>query len=122
MVGALFLAFTAFCFIMKYYTWVWAGLFIGLFLLSSSYKRIRFLLRARKAFEAGSKEIVIFYRDKNLKESQNVIMPAGADASWFYGFLLDKKDIKAFRWERIQKALEDGKELKKDGILERLAN
>ena len=121
-VGAGALVFTASCFIRQDYTWVFAAGFIGVFLLSASLKRIRFLKKATKALEAGQKEVIVFYRDKNLKESQNAVIPAGADTFWFYGYLLEKKDIKMFRWERIQRALEDEKELKKEDILEYLAS
>ena len=119
-VGVCLLAFTAVAYIQKNYTWIFASGFLGLFLVSSSWKRIRFLLTAKKMLEAGEKEIVIHYRDKNLKESESSVIPAGADAFWFYGYLPEKKDIKAFRWERIKKATENGIDLKKDDILERI--
>jgi hypothetical protein len=118
--GAGALAFTAVCFIRKDYTWVMVGLFIGLFLVSSSWKRIRFLQKAGRAQAAGQKEIIVFYRDKNLNESQEAVIPAGADAFWFYGFLAEKKYIKAFRWQGIRKVLENGTELTKDELLKKL--
>ena len=120
-VGLGALVFTALCFIRKDYTWVFATGFTGVFLVSSSLKRIRFLKNAAKALEAGKGEVIIFYRDKNLKESQNAVIPAGEDTFWFYGYLPEKKDIKMFRWERIQRALANEKELKKEDILEYLA-
>ena len=116
-IGAGFLAFTAICFLREEYTWIFAALFIGLFLTSSSLKRIRLLKKADRAIKAGKGEIVVFYRDKNLKESENAVIAAGADALWFYGFLSEKKDIKAFRWQGIKKVLENGRELTKDDVL-----
>jgi glucose-6-phosphate 1-dehydrogenase len=118
--GAGALVFTALCFLQKNYTWVMGGLFIGLFLISSSWKRIGFLLKAGKAIKAGQKEIIVYYQDKNLIESQNAIIPAGADTFWFYGFLPEKNDIKAFRWQGIKRVLEDGKELTRDEVLKKL--
>ena len=119
-IGVGFLGFTAVCFLRKEYTWVFAALFIGLFLTSSSLKRIRLLKKADRAIKAGRGEIVVFYRDKNLKESEAAVIPAGADAFWFYGFLPERKDIKAFRWQGIRKVLENGRELTKDDVLKSL--
>ena len=119
-IGAGVLVLTVFCYYKGLYTWIMLGLFIGLFLTSASGKRIRFLLKADKAIKAGQKEIIIFYRDKNLKESENAVIAAGADAFWFYGFLTEKKDIKMFRWQGIKRVLEDGKELTKDDLLKKL--
>ena len=116
-IGAGFLVFTAVCFLQKYYTWVFAGLFLGLFLTSSSLKRIWLLKKADKAIKAGRGEIVLFYRDKNLKESQDTVIPAGADAFWFYGFMPERNDIKAFRWQGIKRALENGRDITKDDVL-----
>ena len=118
--GLGFLLGTALCFYLKTYTWLMASLFIGLFLTSSSWKRIRLNVKASRAIRDGKKEIVIHYKDKNFKESQSSVIPAGADASYFYGFLPEKNDVKSFRWERIQRALENGIELNREGILERL--
>ena len=120
--GFCFLLGTALCFYQKAYTWIMAFLFIGLFLASTSWKRIRLNKKAAKAIKDGKTEIVIHYKDKNLKESQSSVIPAGADASYFYGFLPERNDVKAFRWERIKRALENGTELNREGILERLAD
>ena len=119
-IGVCFLIITSVFFFQKAYTWVMAGLFIGLFLTSTSWKRIGLLKKAGKALMEGKAEIAIYYKDKNLQESQNKVIPAGADTSYFYGYMPEKNDIKVFRWERIQRALENGKELKKEDILERL--
>ena len=118
--GAALLVFAALCFTRGQFTWVFAGGFLGLFLISSGLKRIRLLSSARKAIKAGSKEIEIFYRDKNLKESREIVIPAGADTLWFYGYLCDRKEIKAFQWQGIKKVLENDKELQKDDVLNRL--
>ena len=119
-IGVGFLVFTAMCFIREEYTWIFAGALAGIFLITTSYKRIRFLKNAGRALEAGKKEIIIHYRDKNLKESRNAVIPAGADTLWFYGYLLEKKDIKAFRWQGIRQATENGKDMQKNDILEYL--
>jgi glucose-6-phosphate 1-dehydrogenase len=118
--GAGALVFTAASFLWKNYSLIMAGLFIGLFLISASWKRIRLLLKAGKAIKAGQEEIVIFYQDKNLKESQNTVIPAGADNIYFYGFMHENNDIKTFRWQGIKRALENGKEITKDDILKSL--
>lgn len=115
------MVFAALCFVRNKYTWVFASGFFGLFLISSGWKRIRLLLNAKKLIRAGSKEIEIYYRDKNLKESRDIIIPAGADTLWFYGYLCEKKEIKAYQWQGIKKVLENEKELNKDDILERLS-
>ena len=120
-IGAGFLVFTAVCFLRKDYTWVFACLFIGLFLTSSSLKRIWLLKKADRAIKAGRGEIVVFYRDKNLNESENAVIPAGADNFWFYGFLPERNDIKAFRWQGIKRALENGRDITKDDVLKSLA-
>ena len=115
--GVMVLIFTVFSFLREDYTWVAGGLLVSIFLISASIKRIKFLSHADKSLKAGKKEIIIFYRDRNLKESENSVIPAGADTFWFYGFLLEKKSLKAFRWERIRRAVDNGKDMKKDDIL-----
>ena len=120
-IGVCLLIFTVLYFIRKEYTWIFATGFLGLFLISSAWKKIRLLGNAARAIKDGRKEIEIFYRDKNLKESQETVIPTGADAFWFYGYLPAKGDIKAFRWQGIKKALENGKELNKDDILESIS-
>ena len=116
-IGAGLLAFSILSYIKKDYTWVFAAGFLGLFLISSAWKRIKLLVNAAKAIKEGRGEIEIFYRDKNLVESQSSVIPAGADNFWFYGYLPERGDLKTFRWQGIKKALENGKELNKDDIL-----
>ena len=120
-IGVCLLVFTILSFIRKDFTWVFATGFLGLFLISSAWKRIRLLKNAAGAVKEGRNEIEIFYRDKNLKESQDIVIPAGADAFWFYGYLSAKGDIKAFRWQGIKKVLENERELSKDDILKYLS-
>ena len=120
-IGVCLLVFTALCFFREEYTWLFASGFLGLFLISSAWKRIRLLLNAAKAIKEGREKIEIFYRDKNLKESQNAVVPAGTDAFWFYGYSLEKNDIKTFRWQGIKKVLENERELSKDDILKYLS-
>jgi glucose-6-phosphate 1-dehydrogenase len=119
-VGIGFLVFTALCYVRGNYTWIMVALFIGLFLTSTSWKRIRLLIKAVKSLKEGKEKIVVFYRDKNLNESQNEVMPAGADMFNFYGFLPEKNDIKTFRWQGIKRVLKNEKELTKDDILKSL--
>ena len=119
-IGATLLAFTAFCYIHQFYTWVMAGGFLGLFLTSTSWKRIRLLRKAEAALKEGKSKMLVYYRDKNLIESQNEVIPAGADVLNFYGFLLEKQDIKAFRWQGIKRVLENEKELTKDDVMKSL--
>jgi len=115
-IGAALLVFTVFCYIRQLYTWVMAGGFLGLFLTTASWKRISLLRKAHAALREGKSKMLIFYRDKNLIESQNEVIPAGADNFSFYGFLPDKQDIKAFRWQGIKRVLENEKELTKQGL------
>jgi len=119
-VGVALLVFTVFCYLRQLYTWVMAGGFIGLFLTSTSWKRIRLLRKANTAIKEGKSKLLVFYRDKNLIESQNEVIPAGADNLNFYGFLPEKQDIKAFRWQGIKRVLENEKELTKDDVMKSL--
>jgi glucose-6-phosphate 1-dehydrogenase len=119
-IGIAVLGFTAFCFFRREYTWVMAGLFVGLFLTSASWKKIRLHLKAEKAIKEGKEEILIHYRDRNLKESQLSVIPAGADTFYFYGLLPEENDIKTFRWQGIRKAFKNGKELTRANLLESL--
>jgi hypothetical protein len=119
-IGIGFLVFTALCYARKDYTWIMAGLFIGLFLTSSSWKRIRLLRKASEAIREGKSKIIVFYRDKNLNESQYEVIPAGADIFSFYGFMPEKNEIKTFRWQGIMRVLENEKELTKDDVLKSL--
>jgi len=114
------LVFTALCYAGGNYTWVMVGGFSGLFLASASWKRIRLLRKALAAIKEGKNKMLVFYRDKNLVESRNEIIPAGADAFNFYGFLPEKQDIKAFRWQGIKRILENERELTKDDVLKSL--
>ena len=116
-VGAGLLAFSLLSFMKKDYTWVFAAGFSGLFLISSAWKKIRLLMNAAKALREGRGKIEIFYRDKNLVESQDFVIPAGADNFWFYGYLPEKGDIKTFRWQGIKKVLENERELQRDDLL-----
>jgi hypothetical protein len=115
------LIFAVACYFRQDYTWVLAAAFLGCFLTSASWKKIRLLITAGRALKAGKGSIVIFYRDKNLKETQNPVIPVGADTVYFYGFSPEKKDIKVFRWERILRALDQEKEIGKDAILQSVA-
>jgi hypothetical protein len=119
-IGIALLIFTVFCYLRQLYTWVMAGGFLGLFLTTASWKRLGLLRKAFAALKEGKSKMLVFYRDKNLIESQNEIIPAGADTFSFYGFLPEKQDIKAFRWQGIKRVLENEKELTKDDIMKSL--
>ena len=118
-IGMCLLAFTAVCFILKKYAPLAAGLAIGLLFTSQSWKRIGLLKNAASAIENGAAQIELFYRGRNLKENRFFIIPAGADILYLYGFVPEKNDIRVFRWEQVQRAVENGIELQKDALLER---
>jgi hypothetical protein len=115
--GAACLTAALFCYLRQYYTWVLAAAFGGCFLLTSGLKKIRLLKTARRALLAGKNSVTIFYRDQNLKEFECAVIPAGSDALFFYGFAPGKNDIRAFRWQRIIRVTESGKELNREDLL-----
>jgi len=117
-IGVCFLIFTAVCFIRKDYYWIFSSFFAGIFFIITAGKRIIYLKTAERALEAGKKEILVHYRDKNLNESEYTVIPAGADTFWFYGFMTGKKDIKQFRWQGIRRVAENGKNMQRNDILE----
>ena len=119
-IGLFILALTAVFYFLKFYIWVIGGLVVGLLLTSASWKRMDLLKRAGAALKNGKAEIIVYYLGRNLKERQSTVIPAGADTFYFYGFSPEKNDIKMFRWERIQRAIENGIEYKKEDIMERL--
>jgi hypothetical protein len=119
--GISFLVFAFVCYLRQTYTWVLSAAFVGCFLVSASWKKIRLLIKAGKALKAGKGALVIDYRDKNLKETQSSVIPVGADTFYFYGFSPENNAIKVFRWERIRRALDNGKEIGKDALLQSIA-
>ena len=119
-IGMSFLALTALCFILKAYVWLIAGLAIGLLLTSQSWKRISLLKNAAKAIEDGTAEVEVFYKSRKQKENLYQVIPAGGDILYLYGFSQVKNDIMVFRWERIQRVVENGIELQKEDYLERV--
>ena len=96
-------------------------LFLGIFLVLASLKRIHLIKMAYDAVKKGRPEITIFYRDRNLVESKTSIIPVWADSFYFYGYLPEKYDVKTFRWEGIWRALDNETELDKEDILKRLS-
>ncbi|MDR3247894.1 MAG: hypothetical protein LBT39_03820, partial [Treponema sp.] len=105
------------CFSRQIYTWVLAAAFAGCFLGSAAWKKLRLLRAAVKALKAGRSEIVLIYRDANLKETHLSIVPVGADSLYFYGFSSERNDTRMFRWNRIIRAQDNEKELTKDEVL-----
>jgi hypothetical protein len=108
------------CFSRQIYTWVFAAAFVGCFLASTAWKRLRLLRAAARAVKAGRSEIMLFYRDANLKETQQTVIPAGSDDLFFYGFSPERKDIRMFRWNRMIRVQENEKDLTKDELLSRM--
>jgi hypothetical protein len=109
------------CYLRQTYTWVLALAFAGCFFLLTAWKRIRLLGAAAKALGAGRAEITILYRDANSgREIERSVIPLRADNLYFYGFSTEKNDACLFRWNRIIRALDRGRELKKDDILARI--
>ena len=118
-IGMCFLALTAVCFILKKYTPLVVGLVIGLLFTSQSWKRIGLLKNAAKAIENGAASMEIIYKGRNQKEYRFSVIPAGADILYLYGFIPEKSDIKIFRWEQVQRTVENGIDLSKESLLER---
>ena len=94
-------------------------LFTGVFLVYTSFKKFHLLSKAYRVLKEGKPEITVYYRDKNLVESKNTVIPAWADSFYFYGFLPEKNKVKTYRWEGIWQIVENGKELDKEDILKR---
>jgi hypothetical protein len=120
--GAGFLVFALVCYLRGTYDFLLASAFVGCFLFTASLKKIRLLVKAGKALEAGKGTITVDYRDKNLNDITSSVIPVGADRMYFYGYSGEKNDIKVFRWERIRRAVENGRELGKDDILRSVAD
>jgi hypothetical protein len=119
--GLVFAAFAVVCYLRQNYTWVLASAFTGCFLLLSAWKRIRLLMAAAKALEGGRREITILYRDANSGgKTEGSVIPLGADGLYFYGFSTEKNDVRLFRWNRIIRALDGERELKRDEVLARI--
>jgi hypothetical protein len=110
------------CYFRRYYTWVLATAFVGCFLASTAWKKVRLLRASVKAIKEGRSGIVLFYRDGNLKETQETVIPAGSDRLYFYGFSPERNDTRSFRWNRVIRAQENGKDLNQDDIVSRIKN
>jgi hypothetical protein len=106
-------------YIRRNYTWILVGFFTGCFLVSASWKKIRLLMKAGKALKAGKESVVIMYRDHNLKEYETAVIPLYADTMYFYGYALQKQDIKVFRWEKIIRVTERGAELNRETLIQK---
>jgi hypothetical protein len=102
------------------YTWIFAMALVGLFLVTTAWKKLRLLRAAAKALGAGRGELVVFYRDGNLKESQLPVIPVGADSLYFYGFSRERNDTRTFQWKRIIRVTDNEKDLTQNDILSRL--
>jgi hypothetical protein len=108
------------CYFLRYYTWILAAVFVGCFLVITAGKRLWLLRASVRAVREGRREIIIFYRDGNQNESQRPVIPVGGDSLFFYGFSRERNDTHPFRWNRIRRALDDGKDLTKDELLSRI--
>ncbi|MDR0585393.1 MAG: hypothetical protein LBG57_13755 [Treponema sp.] len=121
--GIAFIIAALICYVSKVYTFVFTAAFVGCFLVMTSWKRLRLLKAAEKAVSAGRAEITVFYRDANSgREIQKSVIPVSADNLYFYGFSTEKNGICLFRWNRILRALDNERELKKDDLLSRIEN
>ena len=116
-IGILFLVLTVVFIVRTNYTFIFVSAFVGVMIINAAGRRIIYLIRATRALEAGKKEIIIFYRDGNLNESKETIIPVWSDTNWLYGFLIEKNDIKQFRWKGIQWTSENGKDIGKDELI-----
>ena len=72
--GVLFLILAVVLIVKTVYSLIFVSAFIGVMILNSAGRRIIYLLRASRALEAGKEEVLIYYRDGNLVESNNVII------------------------------------------------
>jgi hypothetical protein len=106
----------------RYYTWVLASAFVGCFLASAAWKKVRLLGASAKAIKTGRSEIILFYRDGNLKETRETVIPTGSDNTYFYGFSPERNDTRSFRWNRVIRAQENGKDLDQNDIIFRTKN
>jgi hypothetical protein len=104
----------------QYYTWIFAAALVGLFLVTTAWKKLRLLGAASKALKTGRSEIIVFYRDGNLRESQQTVIPVEADSLYFYGFSPERNDTRMFRWNRIIRAQDTEKDLTQNDILARV--
>ena len=116
-VGLCFVALTVVFIIRLNYHFIFVTAFIGVMILYSVVRRIIYLSKAARALEAGKKEVLVHYRDGNMEESKNTIIPVGVDNNWLYGFLTEKKDIKQFRWKGVLWATLDGENIDHDDLL-----
>jgi hypothetical protein len=103
-----------------YYTWIFAAALVGIFLVTTAWKKLRLLGAAVKALKTGRSEITVFYRDANLRESQQLVIPVEADSLHFYGFSPERNDTRIFQWKRVIRVTDNGKDLTQDDILSRL--
>jgi energy-converting hydrogenase Eha subunit G len=110
------------CYFRQYYTWVLAAAFLGCFLSITAWKKLRLLKAAVRAVREGREEITIFYRDGNLRETGQTVVPVGADGIFFYGFSRERKDTRMFRWNRIRRVSDKGNDLTKDELIFRAEN
>ena len=117
--GAGLLAIAVVCIVREDFKFVVLVLFAGVFLVINSLKKISLLKKADMALKEKRAEITVSYRDRNLVESKNSIIPVSADGLYLYGFLPEKNKVKTYRWEGIWQIVENGKELDKEDILKR---
>jgi hypothetical protein len=121
--GIAFMIAALVCYVCRMYTWVLASSFVGCFLVMTARKRLRLLRAAAKALGAGRSEIVVVYRDANSgREIRRSVIPVHADNLYFYGFSTEKNDTCLFRWNRMLRALDNGKALTRDDLLSKIEN
>ena len=121
-IGAFLITFSLISISRGNYNLIVIYLFLGIFLVYASLKKISLLIKAIKALKEARTEITIYYRDRNQVESTNTVIPVSADMLYFYGFLPEKNDIKTFRWEGIWRALDNDKELEREEIQKRVSD
>jgi hypothetical protein len=120
--GLVFIIAALICCLYQAYTWVLAAAFTGCFLVLTARKKFRLLKAAAKALRSGRNEIVVWYRDANSgREIRRTVIPVYADSLYFYGFSTEKSDTCLFRWNRMIRVLDKGRELTKDDLLSRIS-
>ena len=81
-IGLCFLILTVVFIVRHDYSLIFVSAFIGVMILNAAGKRISCLKTAGRALNAGQKEVLVYYRDGNMEESKNVIIPVRADTNW----------------------------------------
>jgi hypothetical protein len=120
--GIFFIGAALACYLLRYYTWVLAAAFVGCFLVITAWKRLRLLKAALGAVREDREEVTVVYRDGNLRETGQTVIPVGADSLFFYGFSRERNDICTLRWNRIRRVSDKGKDLTKEELLSRAAD